>query len=159
MPEYHHTLFSAGCDFGVVSHCAKVAEVAARYTGESVDPDLVYTGAMLHDIGRSKTHGIEHAGKGAKICRRLNLSEEIVKIVGRHTGAGLTEDESVLLGLPPVSAVPETLEEKIVAHADNLVKGSREVTIYHRMMQIADLPARSKRKIWRLSMEVELLAE
>ncbi|MDO9523637.1 MAG: HDIG domain-containing protein [Methanocorpusculum sp.] len=159
MPEYSLTLFSAGCDAGVVSHCAKVAEVAARYTGESVDPDLVYAGAMLHDIGRSKTHSIEHAGKGAKICRRLDLSEEIVNIVGRHTGAGLTEDESVLLGLPPISAMPETLEEKIVAHADNLVKSSREVTIYHRMMQIADLPARSKRNIWRLSIEVELLAE
>lgn len=159
MPEYSHTLFSAGCDEGVVSHCKKVAEVAARYTGESVDSDLVYAGAMLHDIGRSKTHSIKHAAKGAKICRRLELSEDIATIVGRHTGAGLTEDESVLLGLPPVSAVPETLEEKIVAHADNLVSGSREVTIYERMMQIADLPARSKRKIWRLSMEVELLAE
>ncbi|RBQ23149.1 MAG: Ribonuclease Y [Methanocorpusculum sp. MCE] len=159
MPEYSHTLFSAGCEDGVVSHCKKVAEVAARYTGESVDSDLIYAGAMLHDIGRSKTHSIKHAGKGAKICRRLDLPEEIVNIVGRHTGAGLTEDESVLLGLSPVSVVPETLEEKIVAHADNLVSGSREVTIYQRMMQIADLPARSKRKIWRLSMEVELLAE
>jgi len=159
MPEYSHTLFSAGCDAGVVSHCEKVAEVAARYTGGSVDSDLVYAGAMLHDIGRAKTHRIDHAGKGAKICRRLAFSEEIAEIVRRHTGAGLTEDESVLLGLPPVSAVPQTLEEKIVAHADNLVKGSREVTIYERMMQISDLPVRSKRKIWRLSMEVELLAE
>ncbi|ABN06633.1 metal dependent phosphohydrolase [Methanocorpusculum labreanum Z] len=159
MPEYSKTLFSAGCDAGVVSHCEKVAEVAARYVGESVDSELVHAGAMLHDIGRSKTHSIKHAAKGAKICRRLELSEDIVKIVGRHTGAGLTEDESVLLSLSPVSVVPETLEEKIVAHADNLVSGSREVTIYQRMMQIADLPAGSKRKIWRLSMEVELLAE
>ena len=159
MPEYFNTLFSAGCDAAVVSHCEKVAEVAARYVGESVDSDLVHAGAMLHDIGRSKTHSIKHAGKGAKICRRLDLSEDIIKIVGRHTGAGLTEDESVLLGLSPVSVILETLEEKIVAHADNLVSGSREVTIYQRMMQIADLPARSKRKIWRLSMEVELLAE
>jgi len=159
MPEYTHTLFSAGCDAGVVSHCKKAAEVAARYRGGSVDPNLVYAGAMLHDIGRSRTHGIGHAGKGAKICRNLGFSEEIAEIVRRHTGAGLTEDESVLLGLPPISALPETLEEKIVAHTDNLVKGSREITIYQRMMLISDLPARSKRKIWRLSMEVELLAE
>lgn len=159
MPEYTRTLFSAGCDAGIVSHCAKTAEVAARYTGASVDSDLTYAGAMLHDIGRSATHGIGHAGKGAEICRSLGFSEEIARIVQRHTGAGLTGDESALLGLPPVSALPETLEEKIVAHADNLVKGSREITIYQRMMLISDLPARSKRRVWRLSMEVELLAE
>lgn len=159
MPDHINTLFLAGCDPKVVSHSSKVAEVAARYTGESIDPELVSAGAWLHDIGRSKTHTIEHARKGASICRELGLSDEIAKIVGRHTGAGLTEDESVLLGLPPVFAVPETLEEKIVAHADNLVKGSKEITIYQRMMLIADLPARSKRKIWRLSMEIELLAK
>lgn len=160
MPEYYqNTLFQAGCDSGVTAHCRKVAEVAGRFSGESVDKDLVYAGAMLHDIGRSKTHSIEHAGVGAEICCRLEFSGEIIQIVGRHTGAGLTEDESVLLGLPPKSAVPETLEEKIVAHADNLVKGIREVSIYERMMSISDLPRRSKKNIWRLSMEVELLAE
>ena len=159
MPEYQNTLFKAGCDAGVIAHCKKVAMVASRYKGESVDKELVYAGSMMHDIGRSVTHSIEHASIGGNICHKLNISKEITHIVERHTGAGLSEDESVLLGLPPKQVIPETLEEKIVAHADNLVKGTREISIYERMMLIADLPPRSKKNIWRLSMEVELLTD
>ena len=53
--------------------------------------------------------------------------------------------------------MPQTLEEKIVAHADNLVKGSKVISIEERMMRIPDLSTRSKKRIWRLAMEVELL--
>ncbi|MDD4132353.1 MAG: HDIG domain-containing protein [Methanocorpusculum sp.] len=159
MPEYQNTLFKVGCDAGVVAHCKKVAGVSARYGGKSIDKDLIHAGSLMHDIGRSVTHSIRHAGIGADICRKLNVSSEITDIVERHTGAGLSEDEAVLLGLPPKPAIPETLEEKIVAHADNLVKGTREISIYERMMLIADLPTRSKKNIWRLAMEVELLAD
>jgi uncharacterized protein len=35
----------------------------------------------------------------------------------------------VKLGLPEKSYVPQTIEEKIVAHADNLISGSKEVDI------------------------------
>ncbi|MDO5846422.1 MAG: phosphohydrolase, partial [Methanocorpusculum sp.] len=74
-----------------------------------------------------------------------------------HTGAGLSEDDCVLLGLPPADCVPKTLEEKIVAHADNLAKGSRRVTMDERMMLIEDQSRRSKRNVWRMGMEIELL--
>ena len=37
--------------------------------------------------------------------------------------------EAKRLGLPEKSYLPQTLEEKIVAHADNLVSGSEEVDI------------------------------
>ena len=53
----------------------------------------------------------------------------------------------------------KTLEEKIVAHADNLAKGSREITIEERMMLIAGQSKRSKKNVWRLSMEMELLRD
>ena len=160
MPEYYqNTLFQAGCDSGVAAHCRKVAEVAGRFSGESVDKDLVYAGAMLHDIGRSKTHSIEHAGAGAEICRRLEFSGEIIQIVGRHTGAGLTEDESVLLGLPPKSAVPETLEEKIVAHADNLVKGTLVITIEERLKLAENLSEGARGRMRRLAAEMEVFRE
>ena len=33
------------------------------------------------------------------------------------------------MGLPEKSYLPQTLEEKIVAHADNLISGSEEVDI------------------------------
>lgn len=157
MPDFSNILFSAGCDSGVVKHCMTVAEAAKNYSGDSVDDNLVYAGSMMHDIGRSVTHSIKHAQKGAKICRELGCPCEITEIVRCHTGAGLTEDECVILGLHPLDCVPKTLEEKIVAHADNLVKGSRIVTLDERMMLASDLSKRARRNIWRLGMEVELL--
>lgn len=159
MPEnqYSSILFSAGCDSGVVRHCEVVASVAARFSGDSVDNALVCAGSMMHDIGRSVTHDISHAQEGARICRARGEREALTQIVLRHTGAGLDADECTLLGLLPRDCVPQTLEEKIVAHADNLVKGSKVISIEERMMRIADLSARTKKKIWRLAMEVELL--
>jgi hypothetical protein len=44
-------------------------------------------------------------------------------VIERHGAAGLTEDEASELGFPIGIYMPETLEEKIVCHADNLVKG------------------------------------
>ena len=82
---------------------------------------LVEAGALLHDIGRSKTHGIKHGVKGAKIAKKLGLSENIIKIIERHIGAGLPAEEARKLGLPNRDFIPETLEEKIVCHSDNLV--------------------------------------
>ncbi|MCJ7607644.1 MAG: tRNA (cytidine(56)-2'-O)-methyltransferase, partial [Thermoplasmata archaeon] len=38
-------------------------------------------------------------------------------------GAGLSEDEAAELGLPARDFLPLTLEEKVVAHADNLTSG------------------------------------
>ena len=52
-----------------------------------------------------------------------------MNIIERHIGAGITEREAEKLGLPVKSYLPETLEEKIVAHADNLTSGSKEVDI------------------------------
>lgn len=54
---------------------------------------------------------------------------EVIRIVERHVGAGIPDDEADTLGLPPGNYMPETLEEKIVAHADNLINGSDEVDI------------------------------
>ncbi len=154
---YSDILFSAGCDAGVVKHCCVVADTARKYGGASVDTELVEAGAMMHDIGRSVTHSIHHAQVGAALCRERGESEALTRIVEVHTGAGLTADECTLLGLMPIDCMPETLEEMIVAHADNLVKGSKVITIEERMMRIADLSTRTKRRIWRLAMDVELL--
>ena len=100
-------------------------EIASNF--DDVDEDLIRKGALLHDIGRSKTHGITHAIEGVKIAQKHGYSEDVLHIIERHIGAGITESEAVKLGLPKKSYVPQTLEEKIVAHADNLVSGSKEV--------------------------------
>ncbi len=130
-------LRKSGCSPGVIEHCRVVAaharEIARDINRRSIikgvkvkiDIDLVYTGGLLHDIGRSRTHGIFHAVEGALIAVENGLDEKIVNIIEHHIGAGITKDEAVALGLPAKDYMPLTLEEKIVAHADNLVSGSR----------------------------------
>jgi len=92
----------------------------------NADMSLVVAGALLHDVGRSRTQGIFHSVAGADIAKSRGLPEELVRIIRRHLGAGLTWEEAKALGLPRGNYLPETLEEKIVTHADNLV-GDTEV--------------------------------
>lgn len=129
-------LKNAGCSPGVIEHCKTVAEYArqiaidikksAEKKGEpiAIDIDAVFLGGLLHDIGRSKTHGIDHAVVGAAIAIENGLDNKIVNIIERHTGAGITMEEAAVLGLPQKAYLPVTIEEKIVAHADNLVFGT-----------------------------------
>lgn len=115
----------------VIEHCKavykKAMKIAANF--DNVDEDLIRKGALLHDIGRSKTHGITHAVVGAKIAEKYEYPDDVVNIIERHIGAGITAEEAVKLGLPEKSYVPQTLEEKIVAHADNLISGTKEVDV------------------------------
>lgn len=105
----------------------KAMKIAANF--DNADKDLIRKGALLHDIGRSKTHGITHAIVGAEIAKGYGYPQDVLNIIERHIGAGITEEEAVKLGLPKNSYLPETIEEKIVAHADNLVSGSEEVNL------------------------------
>jgi uncharacterized protein len=63
----------------------------------------------------------------------MEYSKEIANIVERHIGTGLSEDDARELGLPVKSYVPQTLEEKIVSHADNLFNGSQEIDVEFRV--------------------------
>ena len=107
--------------------CRKAMKIAANF--DNADTDLIQKGALLHDIGRSRTHGITHAIEGVEIARSYGYGEDVLNIIERHIGAGITAEEAVKLGLPEKSYLPQTLEEKIVAHADNLISGSEEVDI------------------------------
>jgi len=124
-----------GCSRRVINHCKAVEKVATEIAeackkkGLNVDMKLVQIGALLHDIGRSKTHCVDHAIIGAKIARSLNLPEAVVSIIERHVGGGITIEEAENLGWPVKSYVPETLEEKIVTYADKLIEGSERVSI------------------------------
>ncbi|MCW3135931.1 MAG: TIGR00295 family protein [Canidatus Methanoxibalbensis ujae] len=120
-----------GCPENVIRHCIAVADLAVEIAKnyDDVDEEVVLRGALLHDIGRSKTHGIAHGIVGGEIARSLGLDEKIVKIIERHVGAGITADEAKRLGLPNTDLVPRTVEEKIVACADNLINGDRRISI------------------------------
>jgi len=125
-------LRDAGVDDAVVAHCMAVSELALKMADKCkkhVDRDLVEAGGLLHDIGRSATHGMAHAVEGAKIAKKLGLPSEIVNIIERHIGAGLTEEDAVRLGLPKKSYIPVTLEEKMIAHADNMLSGAKRIPV------------------------------
>lgn len=115
----------------VVAHVEAVAVLARRVAealqkrGHRVDADLVHAGALLHDIGRSKTHGLDHASVGAVLLRKRGLPEPLCLCVERHTGGGLDLAEAKALGLPAKDYTPRSLEEKVVCHIDNLFDGSQ----------------------------------
>ena len=115
-------LKKSGCSDKIIRHCKAVRNVAVKMAKKAhADVELVEAGALLHDIGRSKTHGIFHALEGVKIARQLGLPESILNIIERHIGAGLSVEVARKLNLPPRDYIPKTLEEKIVCHADSLI--------------------------------------
>ncbi|MDD3233638.1 MAG: HDIG domain-containing protein [Candidatus Methanomethylophilus sp.] len=122
-------LWEVGCKKRVVIHCATVRAVAEEIAKgiPIANMKLVIAGALLHDIGRSQIHSIMHAYVGAQIAAEHGLSQEIVDIIRKHTGAGLDQEDVRELGLPPGDYMPRTLEEKVVAHADNMVSDNRVV--------------------------------
>ncbi len=102
----------------------------------------IQQGALLHDIGRSVTQDVRHASIGADLLRREGWPEPVVLAVERHTGAGIDATEAASLGLPVKDYTPRSLEEKIVAHADNLFSGDKRLTLaaLHDKYRVNGLP-------------------
>ena len=123
-------LKEAGCGKDVIAHVIAVEKLAAKI-GKlcGADAEMVTAGALLHDIGRSRTHDIRHAVEGGKIARQLGLPTSIVRIIERHIGAGIKASEAAAAGLPVRDYMPETIEEKVVAHADNLIGSHRKIPL------------------------------
>lgn len=128
-------LSESGCTPQVIKHCKMVASIAmeiaeaCRKRGLNVDVELVRIGALLHDIGRSETHTVNHVIRGAEIARSLGLPKPVVSIIECHVGGGISLQEAKRLGWPIKSYIPRTLEEKIVTYADKLVDEGRRAPI------------------------------
>jgi uncharacterized protein len=128
-------LHESQCSVKVIKHCKAVAKLAletaeaCKEKGLNVDLELVEIGALLHDIGRSKTHTVHHAIVGAEISASAGLPEPVISIIKRHVGGGITTSEAEKLGWPKGFYVPMTLEEKIVSYADKLIENSKRVPI------------------------------
>ncbi|MCX8150326.1 MAG: HDIG domain-containing protein [Candidatus Bathyarchaeota archaeon] len=124
-----------GCSKNVIAHCEAVAKLAretaeiCKKKGLKVDVDLVEIGALLHDVGRSKTHSIHHVVAGVEIAKKAGLPDPVISIIKCHVGGGITASEAAELGWPAGSYVPTTLEEKIVSYADKLVETSERIPI------------------------------
>ncbi|MDD1720832.1 MAG: HDIG domain-containing protein [Euryarchaeota archaeon] len=133
-PSYEQALqflYTCGCSEKIIKHVQAVSKYGVEVAESCSDAnvELVRIGGLLHDIGRCRTHQINHGIAGAQILRRNNIDERIARIAERHVGAGITADEAAGLGLPSGTYVPQTIEEKIVAAVDNLIEGSKRVSI------------------------------
>ena len=122
----------SGCSEGIRKHCLAVSKQAVKLAkslqerGYDVDLQFVETAGLLHDIGRSVTHGIRHGIGGANMLKDY---PRYARVCERHIGAGIGKDEAKKLGLPARDYIPRTLEEEIIAHADNMTEGSKVVSI------------------------------
>ena len=122
--------------YNVRRHSIKVAEkaldLAERIKLREIDMDLIEIGGLLHDIGRCKTHGFNHALIGAKLIRERGLSERLARICETHILGGLDKEDAKRVGLPERDFLPQTLEEKIICLADKHISGTKEVSIEQR---------------------------
>ena len=111
-------------------HCIVVSDLAVRIAKRcGADVELVEAGSLLHDLGRCRSHGIDHAVVGVGIAKEKKLPESVIRIIERHVGGGVSRTESKKLGLPEKDYTPKTLEEKIVSHADKLIADARRITV------------------------------
>ncbi|MCQ1537161.1 TIGR00295 family protein [Methanosarcina sp. KYL-1] len=159
-------LEEAGCAPNVIEHCREVASLAVeiaervKAAGHEVDLELVEAGALLHDLGRCRTHGISHAVEGFRLAKDTGIKPELSEIIKRHIGAGISREEARELGLPDDDYFPRSLEEKIVAHADNLVRGTQRITIEERIarMRKKQVGEEVVQRVKKLAEEVEKIS-
>jgi len=107
-----------------IAHCVKVAEKAieiAYRTNSDLDFEFIGRGALFHDLGKGKTHDIEHGKIGAEMGKALGLPDRINAVMEKHIRGGLTSEEAIELGLPVKDYTLHTLEERIIIYADRLV--------------------------------------
>ncbi|WP_348635427.1 TIGR00295 family protein [Methanococcus voltae] len=127
------TILSKNCPDNVICHCIAVSAYAYDFTktlkdNHNLDLNVIILGGLLHDIGRCKSHDIDHGIIGAGILKAMGLPK-LANIAETHIGAGITLEESKVLNLPIKNYIPITLEEKIIANVDNLIFGTKRVSI------------------------------
>lgn len=110
----------------------KAVEIGMKIKRDKVNMELIEIGALLHDIGRSKTHGFNHSLIGGQILKNKGYPKELVLICERHILGGLDADDAESVGLPKKDFLPQTIEEKIVCLADKHFTGHKEVTVEQR---------------------------
>ncbi len=122
----------------------KALAIAKKIRKVKVDAELVVIGGILHDIGRARTHGFEHALIGGKILREKGLPEKLARICETHILGGLDKEDAKELGLPEKDYLPHSIEEKIVCLADKMSMGTKEVSIEQRFKRWFEKYGKSK---------------
>ncbi|MBF0127785.1 MAG: HDIG domain-containing protein [Magnetococcales bacterium] len=114
----------AGLSEPDLEHSLRVAEKGleiARRVKIGVDLEWVGRGALFHDLGKARTHAIEHGRIGAEMGQALGLPQTITDLMEKHIRGGMTPEEADELGLPVKDYTLHAIEERIVIYADRLV--------------------------------------
>ncbi|HSQ48621.1 MAG TPA: HDIG domain-containing protein [Candidatus Deferrimicrobiaceae bacterium] len=154
-------LKDAKCRPQIINHCIAVTDYALNLAcrlqqkGHTIDLSLVEAGGLLHDLGRAKNQSIDHAVVGGQMAETLGLPEGVLRIIKRHVGAGIPDEEAQLLGWSRDTYMPETLEEKIVCYADKRVDQSGVVPIDNEIARLlGDGRVAAAERVRRLHVEI-----
>jgi uncharacterized protein len=149
-------LYRYGKEAAWIRHCLAVSRVAQR-VGEimaprcALDTEYLTTGALLHDIGRYRTHDpIMHGVEGYWLLTGLGHDREAF-ICASHILCGMASAEAVLYGLPQQDFIPTTLEERLVPLIDGMVEFDRPTTFAERCESIAQRYQGNERFLQRFS--------
>ena len=73
---------------------ARIAMILCRENGIEINPDIIYTSALLHDIGRSReyTEKIPHHSGGLSIAERIlddtdcpeDIKKSVISLIANH---------------------------------------------------------------------------
>ncbi len=143
--ECFDLLGEAGIADNVLAHIRAVTGLAEAMgkrlveLGIEIDQQALLAGSLLHDIGRANTHKIDHAVEGVSLLEGYGISHKVIGIVTNHIGAGITKEEAEGLGLPPQDYTPSSIEEKVLASADNLFEGDKRVPLARELKHLEDL--------------------
>jgi uncharacterized protein (TIGR00295 family) len=139
-------LYQYGKEAAWIRHCLAVSRVAGHIAAiiapqHGLDANYLKVGALLHDIGRYKTHDpILHGVEGYRLLMGLGHHREAF-ICASHVLCGMSGAEAVLFGLPEQDFIPDTLEQRLVPLIDGMVEFDRPTTLERR---IASISARYK---------------
>jgi len=112
-------------------HGMAVADIACTLgkemnrKGYSLDLDLLYNSALLHDIAKGKAH---HEERGAELLTELGLNS-LADIVEAHRDATV-----------PKSG--ELTEKELVCFSDKLVRGTTKMPVGHRFFEKLEIYAK-----------------
>jgi uncharacterized protein len=135
-------LYWYGGDATWIRHCLAVSRVAKNVAEVmtprcALDSEYLTIGALLHDIGRYKTHDpILHGVEGFRLLTGLGHDREAF-ICASHILCGMASSEAALYGLPRQDFIPTTLEERLVPLIDGVVEFDRPTTFAKRCESIA----------------------
>jgi putative nucleotidyltransferase with HDIG domain len=124
-----------------VQHCLAVSRLAAYFSETfavkyALDPDFIRCAALLHDIGRYKTHHpVLHGVEGYKLLVDLGYPKEAF-ICASHVF--LNSEEALSYGLPKRDFLPSSFEEKLIPLVDFLVEHDRPTSLEERFKSLRE---------------------